>query len=452
MRVILTLIALLLSGCALRLEKAEVAVPERYIYAGEETTQAIPSEWWQIYRDPVLDSLQRQALEYNRDLQAAVERVEQARLGIAVARSAFLPQIDIEADGQAEYTTPTQTTQQYVAGAAISWNLSLFGALRNAEREARAELLATQWAMRGVRLSLTEQVATAYFTLRQSEISLAIARRSHRLRSESATLIDSLFRYGMATGLDVDQARSLVYVAAADIEQYTRARNQAHLSLCTLIGSGPQAYSEDDTAASRLEPEPMAVPATLPSQMLQQRPDVMQARYEAEAAAAAVGAARSNRFPSIPLSAKGGRFGTEFKELFSENLWSWSATGALAQPLFSFGRLAKQEKIARSKFNQALREYEQSVLTALQQVESALTAIQTTKGQMERYAEYVEANRRIAELTDELYKVGMSNYLDVISTEQTWYSSQLSLVELMAQQKINYATLVMALGKGWQTQ
>ncbi|MBQ5830701.1 MAG: TolC family protein, partial [Alistipes sp.] len=172
--------------------------------------------------------------------------------------------------------------------------------------------------------------------------------------------------------------------------------------------------------------------------------------YAVEAAAAGVGTARSNRFPSIPLTGSGGRFGAKFKELFSENLWSWSATGSLVQPLFSFGRLSRREQIARSAYNESLRQYEQTVLEALEQVESALTAISTTNRQTERYAEYVAANKRIANLTEQLYRIGMSNYLDVISTEQTWYTSQLTLIELMIQQRINYSTLVMALGEGWQ--
>ena len=117
---------------------------------------------------------------------------------------------------------------------------------------------------------------------------------------------------------------------------------------------------------------------------------------------------------------------------------------------FSFGRLSRREQIARSAYNESLRQYEQTVLEALEQVESALTAISTTNRQTERYAEYVAANKRIANLTEQLYRIGMSNYLDVISTEQTWYTSQLTLIELMIQQRINYSTLVMALGEGWQ--
>ena len=449
MRAILTVLALAMASCAIHLPKPNVEIPHRYIYDLDHATTSVDGAWWNIYNDPVLDSLQRRALTANRDLAAAAERVEQARLSIAVARSAFLPNLNFDIEANLQHTTPTGTEQQYTVGPSISWDLSLFGALRYAQREARAELLSSEWALRGVQLSLTVEMAKAYFTLRQSELSLSIARRSHHLREESAALIDSLFHYGMATGLDADQARSLVYVAASDIEQYTRSRNEAQLSICTLLGIPPQPYTEP--AITPLMAElPSAPPKALPSELLQLRPDIMQAHYAVEAAAAGVGTARSNRFPSIPLTGSGGRFGAKFKELFTENLWSWSATGSLAQPLFSFGRLSRREQIARSAYNESLRQYEQTVLEALEQVESALTAISTTNRQTERYAEYVAANKRIANLTEQLYRIGMSNYLDVISTEQTWYTSQLTLIELMIQQRINYSTLVMALGEGWQ--
>ena len=176
----------------------------------------------------------------------------------------------------------------------------------------------------------------------------------------------------------------------------------------------------------------------------------MESHYELQAAASKVGIARSNRFPSIALTGEGGLIGSSVKELFTSGYWSWGAAAQLVQPIFSFGRLKRKEQIARVEYEDAVLEYEKSVLTALKEVESALIAISTYRAQAEQYAEYVEANRRIAQLTMALYRNGMSNYLDVISTQQTWYNSQLELVQLTSQQYINYADLVMAIGGGWQ--
>ena len=172
--------------------------------------------------------------------------------------------------------------------------------------------------------------------------------------------------------------------------------------------------------------------------------------FAAESAAAQVGIAYSNRFPSIALTGSGGVFGSSVKEMFADGNWKWSAVGNIVQPIFNFGKLRNREKMARAAYDEARFEYEQSILTALEEVESALVAITTYRSQAERYAKYVMANGRIAELTEALYSIGMYNYMDVISTQQTWYSSQLQMVEILAQQYINYANLVMVLGDGWQ--
>ena len=142
-------------------------------------------------------------------------------------------------------------------------------------------------------------------------------------------------------------------------------------------------------------------------------------------------------------------FGGNVKQLFKDGYWSWGATASVAQPLFAFGRLKRAEQIARENYNQAALEYEQTVLQALEDVESALVSVATYRSQIEAYVDYVAANGHIAEMTEALYSLGQNNYLDVITTRQTWYESQLELVQLIAQQHINYSTLVMALGDYW---
>lgn len=450
---LLTLIAA--TACTVHLPSARVAIPSRYLFSENDTTLwSADDEWWCIFDDERLNALQDMALVANRDLRVAVAQLEAARESLRSARASYLPSLGAAITGQGEYTTPSSLTSEFLIGPSIDWQLSLFGALRNTRAEAEAELLSTQWAMRGVRLSLTHQVAEAYFTLCEYERSLSLAQHSRTLRQESAALIDSLLRYGMTTRLDRDQALSLVYTAEADIEQYTRQREQALLSLSTVVGLTPAEFYkwwEDlvfEPATSDQLPAP--IPAGIPSDLLSRRPDIIQAHYELQAAAARVGIARSNRFPSIPLTASGGIFGSDVHELFSKGYWGWNATGNLTQPLFSFGKLRSAERKAIASYNASVASYEQTLLKALAEVESALVAITTLSRQAERQQNYIEANGRIATLTRALYDAGLGNYLDVISTEQTWYESQMTLVEIVAQQQINYATLAMALGRGWQ--
>lgn len=439
-------------ACTPHLHLPKVDIPAEYLSSPDQTSaKPLEPQWWKVFNAPMLDSLQAIALENNKDLKLAVSRIESSRYELSIARSEFLPEVEAEIGADAKYQTHEGTEYELNIQPNISWNVSLFGALRHTVGAARAELLSSEWAYQGVRLSLTTQVATAFFTILQYRESLAIARHSLQLRKESAALIDSLTHYGMSTGLDLDQAQSLVYASQADVEEYNRALAQAKYSLAVLLGKTPEyVVGLDWESALEIGSLPDAIPIGLPSDLLVRRPDLMESHYELQAAASKVGIARSNRFPSIALTGEGGLIGSSVKELFTSGYWSWGAAAQLVQPIFSFGRLKRKEQIARVEYEDAVLEYEKSVLTALKEVESALIAISTYRTQAEQYAEYVEANRRIAQLTMALYRNGMSNYLDVISTQQTWYNSQLELVQLTSQQYINYADLVMAIGGGWQ--
>ena len=444
-------VALCCFSCAPYLSSPDVDIPSEYIFGDMSSADSIDGYWWSIYNDEVLDSLERQALAQNKNLAVAASRVESARYSLSIARSAFLPSLDAELSAEGEYTTIEGRSYDIAIQPTVSWNVSLFGALKYTSREAQAELLSTEWAYRGVILSLTKEVATTYFTILQCRQSLDIARHSHQLRVESAALMDSLLLYGSSTMLDREQAMSLVYTAAADIEQYSRALTQAELSLATLLGESPQTIKGNNFYRElSVESLPKAIPAGVPSDILYRRPDIMESYYELQSAAAGVGIAHSNRFPTISLTGSGGMFGSTVKELFSDGHWKWGAMGNIVQPMFNFGNLRNRERLALKAYDQARLRYEQQILTALEEVESALLSIATYRTQAEKYAKYVIANGRIAELTKALYSVGMYNYMDVISTEQTWYQSQLQMVELVAQQYINYANLVMALGDGWQ--
>ena len=225
-RTLFLLVALAaLTACNPRLYPPQVETPDNYLYAGRfrQDSLAGSEEWWHVFRDPTLDSLISQALANNRDLAVAYSRVEEADRQIAVARAGFLPSFGVGVSAEGDYNAETKIVQKYAVEPQMTWEVSLFGALRNSTRAARAELLSSQWALRGVMLSLTAEVATTYFQLLGYRRNLRIAERSYALRRESAALIDSMYRHGMANGVALQQARSLVYTAAADIPTYRRA-------------------------------------------------------------------------------------------------------------------------------------------------------------------------------------------------------------------------------------
>lgn len=443
---------LTLAACTPKFYPPQIATPESYVYGAgfSSDTTGVGERWWELFGDTTLDALVEQALANNRDVAVAAARVQQARANLKTVRAQYLPQIGAEATAEGEYTPETKIVQSYAVEPTLSWELSLFGALRNAKRAAKAEIAASEWALAGVRLSLAAEVATTYFTLLEYERDLSIARQTLRLRRESAALIDSMFRYGMSDGVALEQARSLVYTAEADIPQYRRAVAQTRLSLDILLGETPR-RTDSPGAGLRLltDYRPADIPVGLPSELLERRPDIMQARYDMLAAAAEVGIARGNRFPSIALTAKGGAASNSIKGLTSANPWAWDALGSLTLPVFNFGRLRRAEQAAMERYTQSALTYEQTVLTAFSDVEQALVAITTYRRQTERYGELVLANDRIAAMTQALYRSGLSDYLDVIDAQRSLYQSQMEFVNLVAQQYINYVNLCKALGGGW---
>ena len=355
-RTLFLLVALAaLTACNPRLYPPQVETPDNYLYAGRfrQDSLAGSEEWWHVFRDPTLDSLISQALANNRDLAVAYSRVEEADRQIAVARAGFLPSFGVGVSAEGDYNAETKIVQKYAVEPQMTWEVSLFGALRNSTRAARAELLSSQWALRGVMLSLTAEVATTYFQLLGYRRNLRIAERSYALRRESAALIDSMYRHGMANGVALQQARSLVYTAAADIPTYRRAVAQMQLTLCTLLGENPQ-RPQDVGAGVRLMEDyrPVDVPVGLPSELLERRPDIMEAYYNMEAAAYKARYARSVRFPSIALTGAGGVAGNTLKEMTSGKPWVWSAVGQITQPLFAFGKLKRTEQAAVEVYKQ----------------------------------------------------------------------------------------------------
>jgi len=445
------LLTIAAAGCV-KLPAPWTSIPRDYLFGGEFDRDSLPYDirWWERFGDTTLNRLEEEALAGNLDLAMAASRVEAARRNLAISQAAWLPSVGLGGSASGGREPEQGAVERYEIAPTLSWEVSLFGALRATRRAARAEIEASEWAFRGVALSLTAEVATTYFTLLKYEEGLSVAERTQSLRRESAALVDSMARYGMASGIAREQAHSLVYTAAADCEQYRRLVAQTLLSLDVLRGENP-VRRDVRGWGGRLDRDrlPEDVPVGLPSDLLSRRPDVMKALYEADRAAARVGLARAARFPSVSLTAAGGVLSSSLRGLTSGDPWTWSIGGNLVQPVFAFGKLKRQEQVARENYYEALFAYEQSILQAVSDVESALAGISTRRTEIEWNKRLVAANAETAFKTQALYRSGMSDYLDVIDAERSWYESELGLVELAAEQYIGYISLFKALGGGW---
>ncbi len=444
-------VAFALSACNARITPPQISIPSEYSYAEQAITDSLGIDfaWWEYFGDSTLNDLIMRSIANNRNLLVAASRIEQARIELGNVRSSYLPSFAFEVSAEGNYTKETRIEQQYQIAPTMSWEVPLFGALRHSRRAAYAELCATKWAFRGVMLSLTTEVATSYFTLLQYRNSLEVARNTYRLREISAALMDSMYRYGFVSAVERQQAYSLADAAAVDIPTYERAVVETAAALSTLMGEYPlDSIIESPSAlhADRLPPE---IPVGLPSALLERRPDVLEAYYGVEQAAAKVNIARVARFPSLSLTATGGVLASTNQGLTSSNPFSWSAAAKLLQPLYAFGHLKRGELSAREGYYQAVKQYEQSILQAFADVSEALSQISTYRREVERYGAMLESDQRVYELAKALYRSGMNSYTDLVDAERTLYDSQMSYAEVRAQQYIAYVALFKALGGGW---
>ncbi len=452
MKKILLLVATFaLGSCSLRLSEAKVDMPENYIFGDgyNSSNNPIGESWWRCFSDSQLNDLEERALLNNRNLLSVVEAVEASRNYLRVARASMLPSLSAEVSAEVLHELKT-TNEEYTLAPTINWEISLFGKLRNTKKAAAAAWLQEEWNLRGVWLSLSAEVATSYFTLMQYQRSLYIATRSYELRKQETALIDSMFRYGMSDGTALMQAKSLVYSAKIEMQKFERAANLASLSLSTLLGENPKEVNWLNNGDALIYDDlPFDIPVGLPSSLLERRPDVMKSYYAMVEAAAKVGISRAERYPSVTLTGNGGVYATSLKGLTSGNPLMWSGLGELAAPIFSWGSLRRHEMMERNNYKASVMNYEQTILKALADVEKALVAINTYNDEGAATTALVLANSKIAQNTSALYRGGMGNYLSVIDAERELYSSQISLVEVISGQYINFINLIKALGGGY---
>lgn len=454
MFLLLLFVLIISSSCNPRLATPQLVKPERYIY-GEGFARNAPQsdkEWWRELGDSTLNTLIDSALTNNKNLSVALSRIKEARANLVVVRSTYLPSFagSIEAGG--DYTSTAKgIAQSYKILPSASWEVPLFGSLHHATQGAKAAIEYQEWQYRGVRLALIAEVATTYYTLLQYKSSLRIARRSSELRREMVMLIDSLYHYGFASGTNLEQARSLLYTAEADIPIYERAVAESGLSLSTLLGKSPSDI--DLSSLGDLEDKPLSdkllaqnIDIGIPSDILHLRPDVMQAYYTMRQQASAVGLARSARLPSVNISVKGGTATSAVSDLFTIRGWVVNMLASITQPIFNFKGLQRREVVAREQYRQSLLAYEESYIEAVADVEKALTDLATSHEELLRYSGLVESNRKIATMTYSLYRNGLSAYLDVIDAERSLYASQMEYESIVAQQYINFINLHKAIG------
>lgn len=440
---------ILMASCAVGpdFKSPQLNLPDTFVY--DSLTKGDLEDytgWWRSFGDLTLDGLIRMALDSNKNLSVAVLNVEQARIQARSAKMSILPTLSVNASADLDFTMERKLTQQYNAGLGLSWDLDLFGKIRRMAEGARYDYYATEWGSRAVKLALIAEVANNYFSLQEYRQNLAIARQTYASRSSSAALIDSMFHYGATSLVDLEQARASQASAAAAVEQYERACLQSELTLDLLLSQNPGSVEIGMVSPAMTVPD---IPAGLPSTLLERRPDVMQSYFEAASANAAIGVAIANRLPSVSLTGQGGLVSEEVRGISSGKPIGWSATGNLLAPILNWGNNKRAVDLARSRSQEAVLNYQQTALTALSEVEQALVAVNTYKSQIEEQVQLLKSSQTAQQLTQELYKAGAVNYLNLLDADRTLFSAELAYWQTVSQYRSACVTLYKALGGGW---
>ena len=450
---------MLLGGCAVgpNYKRPVVQSPENFRFAESQTTNSFGDlPWWKVFNDPILQNLIGTALTNNYDLKQAVARVEQARNQAAVANSAFFPQIgyggNIGRGRNALYNSPaalngsTESSAQLTLNAA--WEIDIWGRIRRSSEAARAQYLATDEARRGVMITLVSDVATAYFQLLQLDQQLEIQRAATNAYVGSLRIFNDRLINGVASKLETDRAAAALANAAALIPQLELQIATTENQLNVLLGRHPGDIVRNSlTNQTQLTPE---IPAGLPSELLRRRPDVVASEESLIAANASIGVNVANFFPQIGLTTFLGRASPELSSFTGGAGNLWDLGGTMSGPVFQGGALRAQYRAAKAKFDEAKAAYQQSVLTALQEVSNALINRQKLAEENAFDGQAAVALASSVELATQRYLNGKSSYYEVLQAQQELYPTQQQQVQTQVGQMLAVVQLYKALGGGWQ--
>jgi len=450
--------ALGLAGCTVGPDYQRPAVDAPAAFAGMPADAAAmaDAEWWRQFGDPLLDRLIAEALAGNKDLRIAAARVEQAAGLLVQTRSPLFPQINYQA-GVGRYRFSEQSTTATPIGlsnptdygsllAGASWELDLWGRVRRLSESAQASLLASEAARRGVVLTLVAQVATSYVQLRSLDAQLEIALRTRDVYVASLKLTQDKFEFGQVSQLQVAQVQSQLETAAARIPQIRTQIKLTENALSILLGRNPGPLPRGRSIAE-LSPPP--VPAGVPSQLLERRPDIVQAEQQLIAANAQIGAAKALYFPTISLTAGLGTASTDLGNLFTGPTRIWNYAGGLAGPIFQGGAIAGQVASAEAARRAALANYERAIQHAFADVDQALAARGDVAEQVAAQQRLVKALAEYAELARLLFDGGYMPYSTVLQAEQQLFPEELNLAAARGQALASVIAIYRAMGGGW---
>src|SRR5262245_36566165 len=438
--VLLTAVSSLPAACAAvgpNYARPDMPSPERYRFVeGPAQAQSLAdSPWYQVFDDPTLQALVRDALANNLDLQLAIARLEEARARAGIAKSFLYPQVDgtvnyglrqASNSGRDESDEGSETNQSVTYGFALSWEIDLFGRLRRQHEAALALVLATEQARRGVLVTLVGDVAASYFLLRELDLQLAIARDTLRLNDETVTYFQNRLDGGVSNRLELDRIQANRALTAASIPQLEQQIAIIENALSLLLGRPPAGITREPPTPDT-QGAPPAIPAGLPASLIERRPDVVQAEQFLVAANADIGAAKALFFPTISLTGFLGGVSGDLTQFLGGDGAVWSVGAGLLQPIFNAGRLRRNVEAAQAQFDAALAAYRKAALNGYREVSNALVTIQKLGEVRVQREAGVVALQDASDLARSRYDSGLASYIEILTADQDLFQQQLLL-------------------------
>jgi multidrug efflux system outer membrane protein len=434
-------------------ERPMVGAPAAWQITPDEASDTANTAWWGQFRDPVLNDLISTALLENKDVRIAAARMEQFMAQVEIVRSGFYPQVGYGVAGSRDQTSKNilpsgveSLTNTYSATLNVGWELDVWGRLRRATEAAQADLLAAEEGRRTVILSLVSSVATGYITLRGLDAQLEIARGTVQSRAESLDLFELQYEGGVISELTLAQVRSEYEQAVAAVPEIERQITQTEYILSVLLGRNPGSIQrgmpiDKLTLAS--------IPADIPSDILDRRPDILQAEQNLIAANALIGVARAEYFPSISLTGLAGVASGDLTNLFASDSLAWSVGADAFGAIFTGGRITASVKQSEAYYKELLFRYQQAILTAFREVEDSLVATQKAREKLLAQARRVKALEDYASLARLRYDNGYSSYLEVLDAERSLFDSELNAVRTQSEVIVGLINTYKAMGGGW---
>jgi multidrug efflux system outer membrane protein len=446
--------------------------------APDTTTESLGDrQWAAVFGDPVLQKLIAEALKNNYDVQIAAKRVLEQQAQVGITRAAEFPTLSAGASytalgipggllssldnnnnnssGNGSSSKNNTPTHYYSGGltSSAAWNLDFWGQYRRQTEAARAQLLATEWGRQTTRATVVMEVATDYLQLRTLDAQMAITKDTIKAREQSLQLTQTLERAGADSLADVRQAEELLYTARAEVPTLEQQIAQEENALSLLLGRNPGPIERAAPSSSldvAEQAHPQSVPAGLPSQLLERRPDIRQAEANLIEANANIGVAKAQFFPALSLSGTGGTSSSQLKKLVDAGSAYWYIAGSLSQPIFEGGKLTNNYRYAKAEQQEMLVTYQKTIAGALSDVSSALVAYGKTREYREEQEKETAAAKDAVRLARMRYEGGYTSYLEVLTNDTNLYTAQLTLTTAQQQEAQSLVQLYNVLGGGWQ--